>query len=253
VVQVALGCVEFAVPGDGLQEKLEVLERRGMWLELANDGNKRVGEVRELLATHSVPVRSVQAYRQHEFQLLAPERGERELARRHVEETIRMAAELGAKNTVVVICYGTPGVKAPRKACLGLFRDFGALGEELGTLISIESLGTKTSFLPTASEVHWLIREVASENLRLLIDTMHIWSCGEDPARVIETYALEAGEVQLRDTGSRPPGRGEMDFTPILGSLRGFGGLVCLEYRPGRNPLADFELACKTCGVIGGG
>ena len=30
----ALGCVEFAVPGKTLEDKLRVLESHGMWLEL---------------------------------------------------------------------------------------------------------------------------------------------------------------------------------------------------------------------------
>lgn len=241
-----MGCVEFAVPGKSLDEKLGALERRKMWLELANDGNKRVEEVREVLASHSVPVKSVQAYRQHEFQLLGANAKERELARLHVEETIRMAAELGAKNTVVVIGYGAPGVEKPRKACLKLFTDFGMLSGNLGVDVSIEFLGTKTSFLPRASDVHRLIKEVAVSNVRLLVDTMHVHSSGEDPAQIIEMYAEDLGEVQLRDRGSKPPGKGEIDFAKIIEAIhKKYRGLVCLEYKPGSDPEADFDHAHK--------
>jgi sugar phosphate isomerase/epimerase len=246
----AWGCVEFAVPGNDLREKLKVLESRGMWLELANDGRKKTNEVQEMLASYSVPVRSVQAYMQHELQLLSTDKGERELARRHVEETIRMAAGLGGENVVVVIGYGEPGMENPRRACLDIFRGFGALAEELGVVASIEPLGGKTSLLPRVSDVQQLVEEVASENVRLLIDTMHVWSCEENPVQIIKKYSEHAKEIQLRDTDSKPPGAGEIDFTSIIKSIEGFPGLTCMEYRPGHDPWSDFELACKTCGVI---
>jgi sugar phosphate isomerase/epimerase len=246
----AWGCVEFAVPGNDLGEKLKVLETRGMWLELTNDGRRKTHEVQEILASHSVLVRSVQAYMQHELQLLSADKGERELARRHVEETIRMAAELGAESTVVVIGYGEPGMENPKKACLDIFRNFGALAEELGVIASIEPLGVKTSFLPRVSDVQQLIEEVASENVRLLIDTMHVWSCKENPAQIIKKYSEHAKEIQLRDTDSKAPGMGEIDFPSIIKSIERFRGLTCMEYRPGHDAWSDFEFACKTCGVI---
>jgi sugar phosphate isomerase/epimerase len=244
------GCVEFAIPGDTLKEKLEVLESRGMWLELANDGKKHVKEIREVMASYQVPIKSVQAFRQHELQLLSADLEERNLAYRHITETIRMAAELGAENVVVVVGYGSPGVEKPEEACLNFFKEFGALGKELGVFISIEPLGSKTSFLPTVSDISQLIRKSISENLRLLIDTMHVESCGENPAEIIRIYSGEAEEVQLRDTDSKPPGKGKIDFEAVLASLQRFQGLVCLEYKPGQDPLADFELACKICGEV---
>jgi sugar phosphate isomerase/epimerase len=248
-----LGCVEFAVPGSTLEDKLGALESRGMWLELANDGKKSLGEIREALSSHSVAVKSVQAYRQHELQLLGADGNERKLARQHVKKTIEMAAKLGAENTVVVIGYGDPKVKAAGKTCLKIFKDFGKLGEELGVIVSIEPLGAKTSFLPRTSDVLRLVKDVGSNNVRLLIDTMHVWSTWGDPAQTIMDCSGKAEEIQLRDTDSKPPGAGEIDFGEIMKLIEKFSGLVCMEYRPGQDPEEDFELACKTCGVTTGG
>ncbi len=243
-----LGCAEFAVPGRRLEEKLAILERRRMWLELANDGKKSFEDIKEALVTHSVPVWSVQAFRQHELQLLSSDRAERSKAREHVEETIRLAAEIGARNVVVVTGYGKPGVPKPREYCFELFSDFGLMGGELGVGISIESLGEKTSFLPKASEVHELVKELALSNVGLLVDTMHVFSGGEDPAVVIENCLRGVNEIQLRDTDSMPPGGGTIEFGKIVKIVKKkFRGLVCIEYKPGKDPNADFELALKTC------
>ncbi len=159
-----------------------------------------------------------------------------------------MASEIGARNVVVVIGYGEPGVPKPREFCFDIFNRFGLLGGELGVEISIESLGEKTSFLPKASDVHSLVKELALSNVRLLIDTMHVFSAGEDPASVIEGCLGNIGEIQLRGTDSKPPASGAIDFDRIVRIIRKkFRGLACLEYKPGEDPDADFELALSTC------
>lgn len=240
-----LGCTEFAVPGDTLGDKLKVLESQGMWLELANDGKKRARDILEVQSNFSVPIKSVQAYLQHEMGILSADVGEREAAVHHVEETIELASIVGAQNVVVVITYGRPGVNNPRRRCIELLRHFGELGEEHEVTVSIEPLGRlRTTFLPSASEVFQLIKEVGSGRVRLMIDTMHVYSDGQDPAEVIEELASEISEIQLRDTGSKPPGRGDIDFASVLKVAREkFKGLLCLEYRPGSDPRADFVSA----------
>jgi len=51
VKRVTLGCVELAVPGDTLEDKLRILESHKMWLELVNDGfdEKRLKNILEIL------------------------------------------------------------------------------------------------------------------------------------------------------------------------------------------------------------
>jgi sugar phosphate isomerase/epimerase len=79
-----------------------------------------------------------------------------------------------------------------------------------------------------------------------MVDTMHIHSNGEDVAGVVGEYLTEIAELQLRDTDSKPPGQGRIDFTSVLKVVREkFKGLICLEYKPGPSPGADFNHACK--------
>jgi sugar phosphate isomerase/epimerase len=247
-----LGCVEFAVPGRTLLEKLMLLESRGMWLELVNDGGKRLREVRRALRSCSAPIRSVQAHLLQELRMLGPGEGERRMAVRHIEETMRMASELGAENVVTVLAYGRPSVRNPGKKCVELYRRFGELAEKLDVVVSIEPLGRdRTSFLPGVSEVYRLVRDIGSPNVRLMADTMHIHANGEDVAGVIQRYASEMKELQLRDTGSRPPGQGEIQFPHVLRVVHErFRGLLCLEYHPGPDPVADFISAVEAVRTI---
>lgn len=243
-----LGCAEFAVPGGSLEEKLKVLESHGMWLELVNDGERTVEDIQEVTSGFKVGIKSIQAYLQHEVSLLSPDDRERGAAISHVKESIGIGSELGAENVVVVITYGKPGVGDPFDESVRIFGELGRFGRELGITVSLEPLGSsKTSFLPTAGEVLDLVREVNSENVKLMIDTMHAGSGDLRVERAIEELAHELSEIQLRDTDSRPPGGGTLEFGSILRTVREeFNGLLCLEYHPGSDPEGDFMRARET-------
>lgn len=247
VKRVGLGCTEFAVPGDTLEDKLMVLESHEMWLELVNDGidEKRLKNILETLSNFNTSIESVQAYLQHDLQMLSSKDKDRKAAVRHLEETIKIASAMGAQNVVAVVTYGKPTIKNPREECIKLFRHFGKLGAEFNVIISIEPLGkNRTTFLPSISDVYDLVQDVDSEYVRLMADTMHIHTNGENVAEVIGKYATDIMELQLRDTDSRPPGQGEIDFAQVLKVVHEkIKGLICLEYQPGSDSYADFASA----------
>jgi len=254
VRSVTLGCVEFAVPGNTLEDKLRILESRKMWLELVNDvfDEKRLEHILEILPNFKTPIMSVQAFLLHDLRMLSTKDKDQKIAVRHVEETIKIAAKVGAQNVVTTITYGEPRIENPREKCVELFKHFGKLSEEFNVLVSIEPLGKeRTTFLPSVSEIYRLVQDVGSEHVRLMADTMHIHSNGENIAEVVKEYFLEISELQLRDTNSRPPGRGSVNFASVLKIIREkFKGLTCLEYKPGPDPRADFDYACKSVGDI---
>ncbi|KUO40277.1 MAG: hypothetical protein AVW06_05235 [Hadesarchaea archaeon DG-33-1] len=244
-----LGCAEFAVPGDRLEDKLRVLESREMWLELVNDGidEKRLKGILGVLPSFNTSIMSVQAYLQHDLRMLSAKDRDRKAAVRHVEETIKIASKVGAQNVVAVVTYGEPTINNPMEKCIDIFRRFGELGEKLDVTISIEALSKdRTTFLPSMPEVYGLVRDVGSDHVRLMADTMHIFNNGEDVAETIGKHASEIMEIQLRDTDSRPPGKGNIDFAPVSKVIwENFNGLTCLEYHPGLNPRADFDSALE--------
>lgn len=242
----SLGCVEFAVPGRTLEEKLGLLDSKGMWLELVNDGDRSLESIQAVASGFRVPILSVQANRLHSLRLLSDDLGERKAARRHVEETMEWAVALGAENVVTTLAFGDPATKEPHALALETFRSFGLQAEELGITVSIEPLGkNRTSFLPGLSEVNQLISELELEHVRLMADTMHVYDNGDDVFGIIARYIDEISELQLRDSESRPPGLGVIDFSALREVLKKFKGLLCLEYKPGANPRTDFDHACN--------
>ncbi|MEM2875213.1 MAG: sugar phosphate isomerase/epimerase family protein [Candidatus Hadarchaeales archaeon] len=244
-----LGCVEFAVPGITLQEKLIFLRRRKMWLEVANDGTKTIGEVLDSLKTTGGRVLSVQAYRLHDFQPLSGDRAEARAAVEHIAETMKMASEVGASNVVTTVTYGSPGIQNAMSRCVGLFRRLGKQAEDLGVAIGLEPLGrNRTTFLPGLRDVVDLVRRVGLDSVRPMADTMHIYGNGDPVADILKENLDLLSEVQLRDTDSRPPGSGGIDFREVVRLLTRYRGLVCLEYRPGPDPVGDFERAVRAVG-----
>jgi len=242
----SFGCVEFAVPGGTLEEKLERLEDRGMWLELANNGGRGTEEVLSALSNYRVPIKSVQANLLHELRMLSDVKTERAAAMKHVEETLLMASELGAENVVTTLAYGKPRAKYPRRLAIENYKSFGRLAKELGVTVSIEPLGRNRSpFLPGVEEVRDLIDELGMTHVRLMADTMHIHDNGDDVYATIAENVGEISELQLRDTDSKPPGQGRLDFVRVMEKVKnGFKGLLCIEYKPGKDQEAEFAKAC---------
>jgi sugar phosphate isomerase/epimerase len=244
-----LGCVEFSVPGRTLEDKLEVLELHELWLELVNDGltKERTKEIFETIPNFNVPVKSVQANLLRDLNPLGKSKKDREIAVRHVEETMRLASRLDANNVVTVATYSNPLAKDPIEKCIDNYIKLSKLGTELGVAVAIESLGkNRTTFLPSVDEVCKLVEAVGSEYVRPMADTMHISDNGENVAKVVGKHARELAELQLRDTGSKPPGRGSIDFRSVLEAIKGkFTGLACLEYHTSPDPQADLAFACK--------
>lgn len=244
-----LGCVEFSVPGKTLEDKLRVLDSHELWLELVNDGltKKRSKEIFETIPSFKVPVKSVQANLLRDLHPLGKSRKDREIAVRHVEETMKLASMLDAKNVVTVATYGKPMAENAMEKCVDNYTKLSKIGAELGITVSIEPLGkNRTTFLPGLEDVCNLVREVGSEYVRPMADTMHISDNGEDVAKVVGKHARDLVEIQLRDIDSKPPGRGNIDFKSVLKAIEGnFKGLICLEYRPDPDPHADLAWTCE--------
>jgi sugar phosphate isomerase/epimerase len=232
-----LGIVEDCVPGRDLREKLGVLGREGLWLELANRGPRDLSD----LELFNVEVRTVQAYLLHDYSLVSPDPDVREAAMRHIKETIELASSIGASNVLVVPGYGFDFCPAPERPWLELMGEAADHAEGLGVQILVESLGPKrTAFAPSLSGVASLVERLDHPAVHLMADTMQVYNSGEDVYAALERYAQRLKEVQLRDTGSKPPGRGKLDFRRIAEICRGIP--LCLEYTP-ENVGEDFRWA----------
>jgi sugar phosphate isomerase/epimerase len=216
-----LGCFEKCLKG-GLEEKLEFLEECGLWLELANEGERDLS----ILESYEVEVKTVQAYMLHNLHWLSPVEKERVAAQRHVMETCNLAEEVGAQNVLTVPTYGFSIGEKSREICIENYRK---VAKDLDLNILVESLSPrKTSFLPRPFEVASLVEEIALENVRLALDSLNIKEAGLEPSSVIEQLDDRIVEVHLKDEDSRPPGKGGIDFEGII--KRCSNQLFCLEF-----------------------
>jgi sugar phosphate isomerase/epimerase len=248
----ALGIAEFSAPGKSPSEKLRALEERGLWLELVNDGIAwKLARWRELLPSFRVYVRSVQAYLQHDLSLFSRSLAERRAAFNHVKQSIELAAKFGGEGVVTVVCYGKPQVADPWKEAVRVFKELSKVAEDVRITVSVEPLDRKrTEFLHSYSEVRKFVEQVASERVKLMLDTGHLWEDGEDPARVVRELGEELSELHLKDSGGLAPGRGELNFHKLAEICKEIRGLKCLEYKPSSSPEEDLELACQALGMV---
>ncbi|MFW9936707.1 MAG: sugar phosphate isomerase/epimerase family protein [Candidatus Thorarchaeota archaeon] len=85
----------------------------------------------------------------------------------------------------------------------------------------------------TISESVDLIKEIGSDNLKLLVDSFHIY-LEEDPGFIwdyLEEIAHYVGHIHLADTTRRAPGSGHFDFKTFLNIFKksGYNEFVSIE------------------------
>ena len=215
-----LGCAEFCLPG-GMEEKLRACRRHGLWMELANTGERDLS----VFGSWDVEVRTVQAYLLHRYSLVGRGRGERRAAMEHVRATVDMAQGIGAGYALIVPGYGHDFSEDSEKRLDIALRELAEYAADRGVAILVEALSPrKTGLLPSLGAVEKFLRSMGEENLLLAGDTFHAFEAGEDVLEYRETMA----ELHLKDSDSLPPGRGGLDFKRILGKP---WKQLCLEYR----------------------
>ena len=216
-----LGCAEFCI-GGGLEEKLRFCREHGLWLELANTGERDLSP----LDSWRVEVRTVQAFLLHSYSLGAGGE-EGRAAVEHVQSTVDMAHEIGASYALVVPGYGFDHSGEAVQRLAGAMRGLAEYALERDVVILVEALSPrKTDLLPSLAEVHGFLARAGLEGLALAADTYHAYEAGED----VLDYRDEIQELHLKDTQGAPPGKGELDFKRLLGKP---WRQLCIEYRQG--------------------
>jgi sugar phosphate isomerase/epimerase len=217
-----LGCVEQCLFG-ALEDKLDLLEELGLWLELANTGPRDTSP----LKSYSVRVKTVQAYMLHKLHWLSPEKKMHKAACEHILDTIKMAEDIGADHVLTVPTYGFYLADDSRQLCVQNFR---SISKETNLVILIEALSPKkTKFLPSLPAVAELVDEINRDNVRLAADTWHIQESDFEAAEMLGDF--DVIELHLRDTNSTPPGQGIIDFRKIIKALS--PQLLCFEFNAG--------------------
>ena len=128
----------------------------------------------------------------------------------------------------------------------------GGLGPALdrrGVRIAIEPLGPQEgNFLNTADEARVLKGLLDSPRFGLHLDVKAMSTEPEDIPTVIRNHADWMIHFHANDPNRRGPGMGDVDFSPIIATLRdvGYNGWVSVEvfdYEPGAETLARESIA----------
>jgi sugar phosphate isomerase/epimerase len=162
----------------------------------------------------------------------------------HTKNSIRMAAEFGAKT--ISLQPGGPMIgttmtraEAGRRIAQGLEQCVD-LAREKGVILAVEP--EPGLFIQTAAEYLAFKNEYfpREDVVKMNCDCGHLFCCGEDPAEVIRNHAEHVSHIHIEDIGENrvhqhlTPGKGAMDFPAIFEAVEkvGYRRPVTVELYP---------------------
>jgi sugar phosphate isomerase/epimerase len=116
--------------------------------------------------------------------------------------------------------------------------------EQTGVVIALEPLAPKTTnFLTTAAEGAELIQRVATAHCRLHLDCLAMSTETIPIPDLIRKHRAMLAHFHANDPNGQGPGFGQLDFVPILKTLReidyrGWVSVEVFDYKPGGERLA---------------
>ncbi len=176
-----------------------------------------------------------------------------------LEETVRLAGELGARG--VVIGPGKPNPLFPADAAelIGYF--FTALdrlcpiAQQSGTALWLENM--PFAFLPGIADCMDALARYGNDAIRIVYDIANAWYIGEDFAEGLKACRSRLALVHLSDTGQRvyrhdPVGLGSVPFADVPRALAviGYSALPMLEIIS-RDPDRDISASVETLKQLG--
>jgi hydroxypyruvate isomerase len=163
---------------------------------------------------------------------------DRELLLKHVEESARLANELGSEIVAVLIKSGDDGETTLTEMARAQENlSFAAeIAERHKVVIGIEPLVSAPGMLLKSTyAAAELIEKVDHPAVRLIFDTGHVFSMDGSILDVQASVEHLVCVYQLADMPDRnEPGKGILQFPELLARLisKGYNGLVELEYKP---------------------
>jgi sugar phosphate isomerase/epimerase len=169
------------------------------------------------------------------FRLNTPDTEERARAAQYLLALINFCADVGGD----ILVFGSPDQRDPVDgfpkdaawaSTVQAMRRCGERAEERGVTFCIEPLGTP--FITWVDDAMRLVQEVDRTGFRMMVDCKSMgsdarWQPGEQMRAVWPWFK----HVHVNDPNLLGPGMGELDFRPILATLRdlGYDAWVSLE------------------------
>jgi len=193
------------------------------------------------------------------LQLNDPDPAVREGTTQYLLGLIDFCADLGGE----VLVFGSPQQRSLRPgwtrpeamaSAVEVFRRCGERAGARGVVFCLEPLTTQeTDFITTASEAAAMVRQAHHPGFQMMVDVRAMSYEARPIPEVIRQVAPHIGHVHLNDPNLLGPGMGDIDFVPILYTLRevGYEGWLSVEpfdFSPGPERIARESLAyLKSC------
>jgi len=160
--------------------------------------------------------------------------------RASVELAIKYATALGCRNLHCPVGIAPPDLPAEvtRRTLVENLRFAAEAMAQNGIRLLIEALNANNFpgyYLSNTQQSVDLIKEVGSDNLRVLYDAFHMQSMEGDLTTSIRANLPYIGHIQIADNpGRHEPGTGDIDFENLLRIIdeAGYDGWIGCEYVP---------------------
>jgi len=179
------------------------------------------------------------------LKLFSKSEEKRKEALKHTLDVIDLAADLGAK----VIVVGSPkqreipsevSRRTAEEWAVDFFRKAGEYAGDRGVVIALEPLPAEdTNFINTTEEAVKLAEKILSENVRVMIDLMHVVRSNENLDEILKKYLSWIVHVHIPDVYYRPLNLKEA-VAKVLKT--GYTNYISLEHiSPGVSPEESIE------------
>jgi sugar phosphate isomerase/epimerase len=197
-----------------------------------------VDTARELSARTGVEIPTV--YGRLRIPLVGARAAERLQAMDILRERLALAARVGARRLIVVPIFGDPrfeldwpgGVEQAELALLAVqLKELAVTAEACRVRIVLEPLNRKeTHLLRSPCAAAEFTRRIASEWIATMADTYHMDLEQQDLAQQVRLAADQLHLVHISDRDRKLPGRGGIDFAPLIAALQDIGYIGYLGY-----------------------
>ena len=158
---------------------------------------------------------------------------EREATIKYYNEVIDLAADLGAGKVLYIAgwqIFGTSRQQAREwsKQCLD---NISAYAEAKNIVIVVEPTAASTNLIETADDALELMRSAGRENVKAMLDTLHVVYRNDIPADYVRTMGKDLVHVHVSDKDRILPGEGRVDWLGFMQALleAKFDGFVTME------------------------
>ena len=183
-----------------------------------------------------------------------PDAGVRGRTRDYLCHLVDFCADLGGK----VMVFGSPAQRGPAEGAgeedawewtLATFRGVLPVLSDREITLCLEPLGPQeTGFVNTAAEGRRMVDAMAHPNFRLMLDVKAMSTEDQPIPDIIRGQAEVLAHVHANDANMQGPGFGDVDFRPILETLReirydGYLSVEPFEFVPDASTVARRSLS----------